>query len=147
MECLWRAVAVGPGIAIIKYPKCSILASVGPSILTHTDGCSGGIVGWGDGPWPPNLCARVPCQAGPAPFILAIAWSIFLATVTCLSSPTLAGLCLYVQFGSQHLPRRLKLPQSPLFPIWTSPNLIPPFLTMSMTDRVGYSLTKFATAF
>jgi hypothetical protein len=37
--------------------------------------------------------------------------------------------------------------QSPYPPIWTAPNLIPPFLTMSMTDKVGNSLMKFATAF
>ena len=77
---------------ISKYPKCSILESVGPSISAYTDGCSGGIVGWGDGPWPPDLFAGMPCQAGPAPFIVAIAWPIFFATATCLSSPTFAGL-------------------------------------------------------
>ncbi len=48
--------------------------------------------------------------------------------------------------GLVNLLRRLKLLQSPFPPIWTAPNLIPPCLTMSMTDRVGNSLTKFATA-
>jgi hypothetical protein len=64
-----RAVAVGPGIAIIEYLNCSCLASVGPSISTHTDGRSGGSVGLGDGPRPPDLIVMVSCQAGLAQFV------------------------------------------------------------------------------
>jgi hypothetical protein len=115
--CLLRAGAIGPWISTSKYPQSSIFKSVGLSILTHNDGCSGGIVGWSDGPWPPDLLDGLPCHARLAPFILVIACSIVFATATCLSSPTFAGLCAYVQFWLVHLPRRLKLLQSPFPPI------------------------------
>ena len=132
--------SVGHGTAQSKYPKCSVLVSIGLSISTHTEGWDA--FGLGDRPRPPGSLAGPPCQAvgaalGATAFIVAMACSMVFEISSCRALPTLHGTWAYVHPG--HRPSRPWLEQLPFLPTCTAKNLMPPCLHISTRVIVGYS--------